>query len=116
MKVVFPSRGRNPREETPRTGVGYVWVQHLPLKLALRERPELEDRPVILGGGVRKAATDGLVVDASDECLEAGVRVGQPLREAREYIPGASLLPANPSADSRAHEALLDLVGASRRM
>lgn len=93
--------------DLPEPRVGYLWVPHLPLAIALRGRPELEGGQVIVGGD---PLGGGSVLDASEECLAAGVRIGRPLREAREYCPDAAVLPADPRADRRAHDALLDLV------
>jgi nucleotidyltransferase/DNA polymerase involved in DNA repair len=87
--------------------VGYLWVPHLPLAVALRRHPEATGRPTIVGG---RPTSGDVVVDASDECLVAGVRLGQPLREAWECCPHAGFLPADPDALRRAQAALLDLV------
>lgn len=97
---------RDADADAPMAGVGYLWVPHLPLSLALR-RADATDGPAIVGGS---PTDDGLVVDASDECLAAGVRLGQPLREAWECCPQAIFLPADAEADRRAHVGVLDLV------
>lgn len=98
---------------TPVVGIGYLWVPHLPLSVALTNRPDLQGRQVIIGGDHNRGLVTGggAVLDASDECLAAGVRIGRPLREAREYCPDAAFLPADPEVDHRAHEVLLELVG-----
>lgn len=87
--------------------VGYLWIPHLPLVVALRRRPDLDGHPTIVADD---AAGDGIVRDASDECFGAGVRMGQPLREAREFVPSAGCLPADSVAERRLHEAALDLL------
>lgn len=98
------------RPDTPGAGIGYLWVPHLPLAVALRARPDLEaECQVIIGS---RPAVDGIATDASEECLAAGVQPGRPLREARECCPRAVVLQADPEAEHRAHEALLDLAGA----
>ena len=88
-------------------GIGYLWIPHLPLAVALRQHLEAAGQPAIVGG---RPTSDGVVVDASDECLAAGVRLGQPLREAWECCREAAFLPADPDADRRAQAAVLDLV------
>jgi len=80
-------------------GIGYLWIPHLPLAVALRQHLEAAGQPAIVGG---RPTSDGVVVDASDECLAAGVRLGQPLREAWECCREAAFLPADPDADRRA--------------
>ncbi|MBI2941313.1 MAG: DNA polymerase Y family protein, partial [Chloroflexi bacterium] len=87
--------------------VGYLWIPHLPLRVALRRHPKVDGHPVVVGGS---STSDGVVVDATDDCLMAGVVIGQPLREAREFCPRATFLPADPAGDRRAHEAVLDLI------
>lgn len=91
----------------PGAGVGYLWIPQLPLALARRRHPELADRPLVVGGS---PTSDGLVVDASAECLAAGARPGRPLREAWECCPEAAFVPAAPDAERRAHAAVLDLI------
>lgn len=87
--------------------IGYLWIPHLPLAVALRRRPAAADRLVVIGGSPHD---DGVVIDASEGCLAVGVRIGQPLREAWECCPEARFLPANPEADQHVHQAALDLV------
>ncbi|MDP9478003.1 MAG: DNA polymerase Y family protein [Actinomycetota bacterium] len=93
--------------DIPEARVGYLWVPHLALSVVLRERPEPGGGQVIVA---EDRAGGGVVMDASDECLAMGVRVGRPIREAREYCPGAVVLPADHEAIRRAHEELLGVV------
>ena len=55
-------------------------------------QPELEGRPVIVGGNPRKR---GLVQSASSEALDAGVQVGMTILEALERCPRARALRTN---------------------
>ncbi len=52
----------------------------------------------------------GRVVDASPECLAAGVTRGMAIREAIELVPAAALLPWNPAADADVLGRALDLL------
>ncbi len=88
----------------PRAGIGCAWMPHLPLSVVLRDRPECEGKPVIVGD------EGEVVVDASPECLASGVRLGRPVREAREYRPDAVCLPQDPEGERRAHEGLLEAI------
>ena len=102
----WPPSSRDPGDETDGATVGYLRIPHLPLVLARIRQPEAAGQLLVIGGPLH----DGLVVDATDECVALGVRIGQPLGEARACCPEAVVLPADPAADRRAHEAVLDLL------
>ena len=53
--------------------IGYLWLPHLSVQTAGLRYPALRGRPLIVGGD---GQGNGRVVDASAECLTAGVRVG----------------------------------------
>jgi DNA polymerase-4 len=56
--------------------------------VAVRERPELRDVPVIVGGGYR-----GVVLSADYRARQTGVRSGMPMTRARRMCPGAVVVP-----------------------
>jgi DNA polymerase-4 len=68
---------------------------HLGLIAALRRYPELRGEPVILGGAPELRLP---VVAASAAAQAAGVRVGQPLRQAQQSCPAAVFVPHDPAA------------------
>jgi nucleotidyltransferase/DNA polymerase involved in DNA repair len=55
----------------------------------------MRGRSLIVGGDELRR---GRVVDATEDCLAAGVSIGMTVREASELAPNAALLPANPVA------------------
>src|SRR6188472_331172 len=56
--------------------------------VAVRDRPELRDVPVIVGGGYR-----GVVLSADYLARKAGVRSGMPMTRARRMCPDAEVVP-----------------------
>ena len=56
--------------------------------VACRERPELLDVPVVIGGGYR-----GVVLCANYHAREYGVRSGIPMTRARRLCPRAVVVP-----------------------
>ncbi|MVA77307.1 DNA polymerase IV [Auraticoccus sp. F435] len=54
----------------------------------LRRRPDLVGRPVVVGGSTR-----GVVLSATYEAREHGVRSGMPMTQARRLCPTAEVLP-----------------------
>jgi DNA polymerase-4 len=56
--------------------------------VAVRERPDLRDVPVIVGGGYR-----GVVLSADYLARRSGVRSGMPMTRARRMCPGAVVVP-----------------------
>jgi len=59
---------------------------HLGLLAAWRRHPELRDEPVVVGGAPELRLP---VIAASPAAATAGVRAGQPLRQAQQLCPGA---------------------------
>jgi DNA polymerase-4 len=53
----------------------------------LRDRPDLQGTPVIVGGGAR-----GVVLSATYEARRHGVRAAMPMTRARRLCPGAAIL------------------------
>src|SRR4051794_9713811 len=56
--------------------------------IVVRERPELRDVPVIVGGGYR-----GVVLSADYRARHTGVRSGMPMTRARRMCPAAVVVP-----------------------
>lgn len=76
---------------------------HLGLIAALRRYPELRGEPVILGGAPELRLP---VVAASAAAQAAGVRVGQPLRQAQQSCPAAVFVPLDPAGMARLRSAV----------
>ena len=87
--------------------VGYLRFPQLSIQVARLRHPSLRGQPLIVGGD---AASPGQVLDASEECLTAGVKRGMAIREALELIPSATCLPADPDRDAVVFEHALDLL------
>ena len=68
---------------------------HLGLITALRRFPELRGEPVIVGGAPELRLP---VIAASTAALRAGVRSGQPLRQAQQLCPAAAFVPLDAGA------------------
>ena len=71
---------------------------HLELITALRRFPELRGEPVIVGGAPELRLP---VIAASPAAMFAGVRAGQPLRQAQQLCPGAAFVPIDSAAAAR---------------
>jgi DNA polymerase-4 len=77
---------------------------HLSLIAAWQRYPELRGEPVVVGGAPELRLP---VLAASASAQAAGVRSGQPLREAQQRCPAAVFVTADESAISRLRDALL---------
>jgi DNA polymerase-4 len=76
--------------------------------------PSLRDRPLVVGGDQNGS---GFVAAASAEAREAGVRIGQPLTQARRLSPDALFRPGNLDTYGRiGEEVTAVLLAASRRV
>jgi DNA polymerase-4 len=76
--------------------------------------PSLRDRPLVVGGNQDGS---GFVAAASAEAREAGVRIGQPLTQARRLSPDAVFRPGNLDTYGRiGEEVSAVLLAASRRV
>lgn len=81
---------------------------HLALVAAWQRHPELAGEPVVVAPAAEASAAPVRVVAASDAARAAGVRPGQPLRQARQLCPGAVRLPHDVTAVERLHAAALE--------
>ncbi len=63
----------------------------------VRENPDLEGKPVIVGG----LGNRGVVTSATYPARSRGVRAGQPIGQARKLVPGAVFLPGRHSLYSQ---------------
>lgn len=73
-------------------------IPHLALRIALLDQPELDGLPLLLSNPESGRA---VVLDATGEATDKGVRVGMTLREATSFVPDAVVVVPNPAMESR---------------
>ena len=92
-------------EAAPRYGrstmprVMCVWFPRWPIQRLRSERPELRRSELVLFAG---GAQRPIITECTPKAERHGVRIGQPLAEARALLPRAVYLPADDVADSGA--------------
>lgn len=79
------------------------WILHVDLDqflaaVEVRRHPELEGRPVVVGGNGDPAEPRKVVACASYPARAFGVHAGMPLRAALRRCPDAAFLPSDPDA------------------
>lgn len=93
--------------------IGCILVRDFPLAAAVRQNPELRDRPLVLveSGGRRDPAGVGNLECryVSARARAMGVRAGMTVAKARATAPGLTVLNRTPAAEASAAEALVDL-------
>lgn len=92
------------------------WLLHVDLDQFLaavefRRRPELRDRPLVVGSGAGDPErARAVVMCASYVAREHGVHAGQPLRAAARRCPDAVFLPADADECERASTQVMDVL------
>lgn len=86
-------------------GIACVWLPQLPLRIELRQHPEWDGLPLVLGAapGERR-----LVQRCSPEAERAGVRPGLSLREVHALCPEAVILQPDPVRLATARQEILE--------
>jgi len=77
----------------PETGIACVWLPQLSLRVEVLRRPDLEGRPLVLGGGPGESR---LVQLCSPEAEGFGIQPGLPLREVLALCRDAVILRPDP--------------------
>jgi nucleotidyltransferase/DNA polymerase involved in DNA repair len=77
----------------PGTGIACVWLPRLALRVEVLRRPDLEGRPLVLGGGPGESR---LVQLCSPEAERFGIQPGLPLREVLALCRDAVILRPDP--------------------
>lgn len=75
-----------------------IRIPHLALRIALLDQPELDGLPLLLSNPDSGRA---VVLDATPEATDKGIRVGMTLREATTFAPDAVVVVPNPAMESR---------------
>ncbi|WP_422748636.1 DNA polymerase IV [Mycobacterium sp. WMMD1722] len=91
------------------------WVLHVDLDqflaaVEVRRRPELEGRPVVVGGNGDPTEARKVVACASYPARTFGVHAGMPLRAAARRCPDAVFLPSDPDAYDQASAEVMGLL------
>jgi nucleotidyltransferase/DNA polymerase involved in DNA repair len=89
----------------PEPSIACVWLPQLPLRVEVLRRPNLEGRPLVLGGGPGERR---LVQLCSPEAEQAGVQPGLPLREVLPLCRDAVILQPDPVRTAEVLEEVLN--------
>src|SRR5918992_5117351 len=90
-----------------------AWILHVDLDqflaaVELRRRPDLRGRPLVVGGSGDPTQRRKVVMCASYEARERGVRAGMPLTTAARRCPEATFLPSDAPAYEAASAQVMD--------
>ena len=95
------------RPETPGWWILHVDMDSFLAAVEVRRRPELRDRPVVVGGDGDPTRPRQVVATASYEARAYGVRSGMPMRRALHKCPDAVFLPSDhPAYDAASAEVM----------
>ena len=94
-----------PTSSWPEPGIACVWLPQLPLRVEVLRRPNLEGRPLVLGGGPGERR---LVQLCSPEAEQAGIQPGLPLREVLALCRDAVILQPDPVRTAEVLEEVLN--------
>jgi protein ImuB len=102
------------RTETPAPRIGCIRVADFPLAAAIRQSPELKDRPLVLiesaAGRHDPAGVANMECQyVSDQARAMGVRAGMTVARARAAAPDLAVVRRSAPAESSAAEALVDV-------
>ncbi len=89
----------------PEPGIACVWLPQLGLRVEVLRRPDLDGRPLVLGGG---PGEHRLVQLCSPEAERAGIRPGLPLREVLALCRDAIILQPDPVRTTEVLEEVLN--------
>ncbi len=84
-----------------------IFFPHFPLQVETRVNPGIMGQPVIMGGYPHERRP---VIDASDEAMVCGVKLGMPLCQAHSLCPDALFLPLAAEKYKESFDAVLDLI------
>jgi nucleotidyltransferase/DNA polymerase involved in DNA repair len=104
VQISDPNTNTRPTSSWPEQGVACVWLPQLPLRVEVLRRPNLEGRPLVLGGGPGERR---LVQLCSPEAEQAGVQPGLPLREVLALCRDAVVLQRDPVRTAEVLEEVL---------
>lgn len=77
----------------------------------IRDRPELEGTPVVVGADPREGRGRGVVSTCSYPAREYGITSGMPISEAYDRCPEATYLPVDGSRYREVSEQIMEMVG-----
>jgi DNA polymerase IV (DinB-like DNA polymerase) len=79
--------------------------------IEIRERPELQGKPVVVGADPKGGSGRGVVSTASYEARRFGVRSGMPISRAYSLCPEAVYLPPNFPLYARVSRGVMEILG-----
>ena len=84
-----------------------VYLEHFAVAVEIKERPELLDHPIVIGGYPNERKR---VFDCSLEAANLSIAPGMPLRHAHHLCPDAVFLPLDKDKYLRAFDEILDIL------